>query len=254
MNSDRVFAGIDLSAGRQRLTVALLSARLDVRSIMQQSVEEAVDALTSFAEITVAVGGPIRSVGIETEEQAPMGEALRKGALPKKRVAEAELARRGISVRRTPGLESTAPAWMRSAFHLARELRARGVVEEKDARESPRTMIEVHPTASAAVLLGRLPFGRLSLEGRIQRQLILLREKVALPDPMDALEELTAHHILSGCLALEGICRADELDALLAGFTAWRAWSSPEAVTWLGSDSEGWICLPVKEIFDKYPK
>jgi hypothetical protein len=104
------------------------------------------------------------------------------------------------------------------------------------------------------VLLGRLPLARETLEGRIQRQLALLRERVALRDPMDALEELTAHHILSGRLALEGIRSPDELDALLAAFTAWRAFLYPENVTWLGNEADGWICLPGKDIPEKFVK
>jgi hypothetical protein len=121
-------------------------------------------------------------------------------------------------------------------------------------RESSRFLMETNAAACAAVLLGRLPFGRTTLEGRIQRQLLLVRERMALPDPMDSLEELTAHHLLSGRLPLRGILGPDELDALLAAFTAWRAVFQPEKVAWLGDDSEGRICLPANYLLDKYLK
>ena len=71
---------------------------------------------------------------------------------------------------------------------------------------------------------------------------------------MDSLEEMTAHHLLSGRLSLRGILKREELDALLAAFTAWRAVCLPETVTWLGRDSNYCICLPTKELLDKYIK
>jgi len=254
MDSNRVFAGVDFSAGKTRLTVARLTPHLDIRSLTQQTPEEAAEDLASWAEVSVALAGPLRACRTEAADNSPIGEALRTGKRKRIRAAEAEHARRGIPVRKTPALESAAPAWMRSSFRLAGELAARGFSEGPAGRESPRAVLETHPAACAAVLLGRLPFGRETLEGRIQRQLALLRERVSLPDPMDALEELTAHHLLSGRLALDGIRRPDELDAILAAYTAWRAWSAPDAVTWLGDDAEGWICLPVKELMDKYSK
>ncbi len=254
MDSNRIFAGIDLTTGKSGLTVAMLTARLDIRSLKRQTPEEAAEELSSCAEITVAVGGPLHTLRSETAEAIPIGQALREGSKKRTRAADADLSRRGIPVRRAPALESAAPAGMRSSFRLARALAARGFIEGKDARESPRALLETHPGACAAVLLGRLPFGRDTLEGRIQRQLALLRERVALPDPMDALEEMTAHHLLSGRLALEGIRRPDELDALLAAYAAERASTAPDAVTWLGDDMDGWICLPVGNLLDKYSK
>lgn len=254
MDSKRVFAGVDFSSGKSGLTVAMLTARLDVRSLKRRTLEEAVEELSSCAEITVAAGSPLRPLRNETAEAIPIGPALREGSIQRARAAESDLSRRGIPVRRAPALESAAPAGMRSSFRLARELAERGFLEGKKSRESPRALLETHPAACAAVLLGRLPFKRDTLEGRIQRQLALLRERVALPDPMDALEEMTAHHLLSGRLALEGIRRPDELDALLAAYAAERASSAPDAVTWLGDDSDGWICLPVRELKEKYLK
>ena len=253
-DSNRVYAGVDFSAGKGAVTVALLTARLDVRSLKRLTSEEAAEALASCAEITAAVGGPLRPRRIEPAESVPAGPAPSKGKPKRARAADAELARRGISVRRVPPPDGATPVWMRTAFRLAGDAAARGFLEGRAAPGSPRVLLETNPAACAAVLLGRLPFGRNTLEGRIQRQLALLRERVALPDPMDALEELTAHHILSGFLALDGIRRPDELDALLAAFTAWRAASAPDAAAWLGDDADGWICLPKKELLEKYTK
>lgn len=254
IDSNRVFAGVDLSTGKRGLTVALLSSRLDVRSLKLRTLDEAAEELSSWAEITVALCGPLRPWQAEAAGESSAGEDPHAGRRKPIRAADAELARRGIPVRRTSAPESAAPAWMRSGFTLARDLTDRGFLEGRQVRESLRVLIETNPAACSAVLLGRLPFGRGTLEGRIQRQLVLLREKVALPDPMDALEELTAHHLLSGQLGLNGILKTEDLDALLAAYTAWRAFTSPDAVSWLGCDAEGWLCLPVKDLLEKYSK
>ncbi|MBN2084097.1 MAG: DUF429 domain-containing protein [Anaerolineales bacterium] len=254
MDPNRVFAGIDLSTSRRGLTVALLAPRLDVRSLKRESFDETLGELAECPQITVAIGGPLRPCAPFAEPDPPAEDVRRKGNPRRTRAADGELSRRGISVRRPPGQAGDAPVWMRCGFDLARELAARGFVEGKDACEEPRVLLEAPPTACASVLLGRQPYAREILEGRIQRQLLLLRERVALPDPMDALEELTAHHILSGRMDLKGILGAGELDALLAAFTAWRAHARPDAVTWLGDDADGWICLPGKELLEKYAK
>lgn len=254
MDSDRVFAGVDLSTGRSGVTVALISGRLEVHSVRRRTPEEAAEEMAACEKITAAFGGPLHSWRTASESAEPIGQALREGKRPRSRAADGELSRRGIPVRRMPVVASAAPAWMRSAFGLARALAGRGFAEGKGAMDEPRALLETHPGACAAVLLGRLPFGRTNLEGRIQRQLLLIREKMALPDPMRAFEEMTAHHILSGRLALDSVLRPDELDALLAAFTAWRASTGPESVTWLGDDAGGWICLPAKELSEKYTK
>ena len=251
MDSNRVFAGVDLSTSRRGLTVALLSPRLDVLSVKRQSLEDAVAELSVLPGIAVALGGPLHRCAANSVPDPPAEDPQPKSAR-RIRAADADLSRRGIPVRRAPILESDAPAWMRCGFNLARRLAESGFAEGKDACAEARFLLEVHPAASASVLLGRLPYGRGTLEGRIQRQLALLRERVALPDPMDALEELTAHHILSGRMELRGIYEAGELDALLAAFTAWRAHAHPDSVAWLGDDADGWVCLPVRELLERY--
>jgi hypothetical protein len=254
MNSNRIFAGVNFSSGARPVTVALLSSRLEAQFIRGPAVEAAAAELAGRSEISVAIGGPLRAHSAFAAADSPSGKAPRRGKLDRSRSAEIEIRRRGIPIRRFPAEEGAAPAPVRAGFQLARGLSERGFLEGEAARESPRFLMEAPPAACAAVLLGRIPFPRAALEGRIQRQLLLTRERVALPDPMDSLEEMTAHHLLSGRLSLRGICRPEELDALLAAFTAWRAFCQPESVAWLGRDADGWICLPVNPLLEKYIK
>jgi hypothetical protein len=254
MDSNRVFAGMELSAGGRKCSTAALTSRLDVLFVKASAAEEWALELASFGELSIAVSGPLRAHSPSAEGTARSGDARRRGKWKGARSAEVEIRRRGIPIRLTPAGEDAAPALLRASWRLARELRQRGFQEEGGRRLSPRLLIETRPAACAAVLLGRIPFKRETLEGRIQRQLLLFREKVAVPDPMDSLEELTAHHLLSGRLALRGIRTPEELDALLAAYTAWRAACLPDSVTWLGRGRNGQICLPVKELLNIYLK
>jgi hypothetical protein len=251
MESDRVFAGVDLSAGKFGPAFALLTNRLDVTLLGIRTVREVADELASRPGATVAFCGPLRPFS-PMDPPAEEGTENKKRTLP--RAAERDLIRRGIPTRRAPPSEERAPAWMRAGFDLRRALAEAGYGEGKEAGPEAPVMMEVHPSACASALLGKLTFPRETLEGRIQRQLLLLRERVALPDPMEALEELTAHHILSGHLVLNGIRSPAELDALLAAYTAWRARTRPETVTWLGDDTGGWLCVPAKELLKKYTR
>ena len=74
---------------------------------------------------------------------------------------------------------------------------------------------------------------------------MLFRAGVGVPDPMAALEELTAHHLLAGDLALPGLLGHDALDALAAAYTACLAGTAPQNITPIGDSDEGQILLPI---------
>jgi predicted RNase H-like nuclease len=62
---------------------------------------------------------------------------------------------------------------------------------------------------------------------------------------MEALEELTAQHLLEGRTVLPGLLDHDALDALAAAYTAYLAAVEPEEVTLVGDEVEGQIVVPV---------
>jgi hypothetical protein len=80
-------------------------------------------------------------------------------------------------------------------------------------------------------LCGNELFARRTLEGRIQRALILYDEGLQIPDPMDFFEEITRHKLLRGILPLENIHTSKELDALVAAYMAWMTVHRPNQVT-----------------------
>lgn len=71
---------------------------------------------------------------------------------------------------------------------------------------------------------------RRSLEGRIQRALILYGEGLQIPDPMDFFEEITRHKLMRGILPMENLHSAKELDALIAAYVAWIAVNKPNQI------------------------
>jgi predicted RNase H-like nuclease len=89
-----------------------------------------------------------------------------------------------------------------------------------------------------------LPFPKHTLEGRIQRQLILHALNINVPDAMLFFEEITRHRLLNGILPSENLYSPGELDALVAAYTAWLAANQPDKVCLVGDPHEGQIVLP----------
>jgi hypothetical protein len=85
-------------------------------------------------------------------------------------------------------------------------------------------------------------FPRQSLEGRIQRALILYDEGLQLPDPMDFFEEITRHKLLQGMLPTENLYSSTQLDALVMAYVAWMAGNPSERL--VSRDS---LILPAPE-------
>jgi len=167
------------------------------------------------------------------------------------RVAEYELRQRNIRTPRTPAQLKNCPGWMQIGFTLYQRLKKLGY-QDYPQTEAACQMLEVYPHASFTSLLGLVPFTKNTLEGRLQRQLVLHNQGIDIPDPMRFFEEITRYRILQGVLPLDGLYSPEELDALVAAFTAWVAATSPETVTRLGLPEEGQIVLPVAEIQPKY--
>jgi len=71
---------------------------------------------------------------------------------------------------------------------------------------------------------------RRSLEGRIQRALILHGEGLQIPDPMNFFEEITRHRLMHGILPMENLHSPKELDALIAAYVAWMTVNRPKQI------------------------
>ena len=85
-------------------------------------------------------------------------------------------------------------------------------------------------------------FSRQSLEGRLQRGLILYDEGLQIPDPMEFFEEITRHRLLQGVLHSEYIHSSRQLDALMMAYISWMAGNPAEKL--VNRDS---LTLPAPE-------
>ena len=231
---------------------------------MSQGTEDEVLAFVKGQDkVFVAVNSPRR-----TNRGFMANESFRAGLTPRPRpgrwdrwrVAEYELRQHRIKVRRTPADPANAPGWMRKGFEIFQSLEASDfrpynasydLQDEVNATAS-RYSIECYPHASFTALLERLPFPKTALEGRIQRQLILFRKDIELPDPMQIFEEITRFRILNGEINLESLLESSQLDAIAAAYTAWAA--STGDVTLIGHEEEGQIAIPVRELQAVYSR
>jgi hypothetical protein len=103
------------------------------------------------------------------------------------------------------------------------------------SKNQPRSWLEAEPQKSFLALGGDQLLPRRTLEGRIQRALILYEEGLQIPDPMDFFEEVTRHRLLQGSLPTENLYSAPELDALIAACLAWMVFNEPRQVHIMGN-------------------
>lgn len=173
------------------------------------------------------------------------------------RVAEYQLRQRNIQIIRTCSEKQRCPSWMQRGFQVYRKLESLGcrdypVLEKEAVGKIPYQMLEVYPHGVYTALLERIPFPKNSLEGRLQRQLILHNLGLDVPDPMRIFEEITRYRILKGTLPLEGLYDVPQLEALASAYTAWVAATTPQKVSTLGHPGEGQMVFPVPELNPRY--
>jgi predicted nuclease with RNAse H fold len=254
--SAKAYIGIDPTAGRKPMNYAVLDDGLrPAQGTGSQA--EVLQTVLAHPTAVVAVDAPqspSRGLMTSAEYRARLSPAPAAGRWGGFKVCEYELKRRGIGLYVTPTDAALAPNWMRTGFELYAALRAAGYETYAPGSSAARQVLEVHPHACFTVLLGRLPLPKQTLEGRLQRQLVLYRAGVEVVNPMDALEELTAQHVLEGRVAMPGLLDHDALDALAAAYTAYLAAEEPDQVTLVGDPEEGQIALPIaaEELKDSY--
>ncbi len=252
-----VFIGIDPTAGRRPMDFAMLNDDLDLVQHGQGNLDAVLDLVRAQASAVVAVDAPQSpNSGLmrDPERRKSYGLPPKSTKWANFKVCEYELRRRGVRLYRTPGEVQAAPKWMQIGFKLYTALRAEGYQLYRPGSAAPKQYLEVHPHAIFATLLGHLPWRKDTLEGRMQRQLLLHRENVEVPNPLSVLEEITGHHLLEGELSLPTLRSHDELDALAAAYTAYLAYRHVERVTCVGDEAEGQIILPIRadDLKDRY--
>ena len=140
---------------------------------------------------------------------------------------------------------------MQMGFELYHELENAGFGNDA-GKKNPYQFLETNPHASFCVMIGSVPLSKTSLEGRLQRQLLLYEHGVRIKDPMDFFEEITRYKLAKGIWPMELLYLPEQLDALVAAYTAWMALTKPDGVLMIGDEEEGEIVLPVSALEEKY--
>ncbi len=167
------------------------------------------------------------------------------------RLAEYELRRRGITIRGTDAKESLCPARVRAGFAFHKKLSELGF-ESYLGGDVPHQWLETNSYACFCVLLGIHPLPKLTLEGQLQREVLLYELGLQIADPMVFFEEITRHKLMNGLLPFELVHSSAQLDAMAAAYTAWQVIHKPAEVIQFGHRLEGFVTLPVSALKEKY--
>lgn len=167
------------------------------------------------------------------------------------RQAEYELIRAGMDIPETPDSPDKSLPWVRKGFLAVEKLESMGYRPfegpDEAAGDPPapcRMRLETNATAGFWSLLHVQPLAAGSLEGRIQRQLVLRDEDLKVPDAMDFFEEVTRFKILKSNLPDKNIFTQAEINAWMAAHTAWVAQNESARIQRYGEPEEGYIFLP----------
>jgi hypothetical protein len=252
--SQTTYLGIDPTTSGRPITYAALGGQLELLALGQGDLEQVLSFVAGQQSALVAVCAP-RSPNHGLMQREEVRENLssrpRPGRWHDYRLAEYQLRQRNITTPRTTADESRCPGWMRTGFLVYQRLEQLGY-RPYALDQTGNQSLEAYPHACFTALLGRIPLSKHSLEGRLQRQLILHEIGLHIPDPMLLFEEITRYRLMHGILPLESIYSPQELDALVAAYTAWSAGTQPGQVTLLGDAEEGLLILPVAELKGRY--
>ncbi len=248
------FIGIEATADRSYpFTFAALDHELTVRAFGRGGIKDVFFFLAGQENALAGINSPMRtSKGMVSREE------IRRRLSPRShlsswanvRLVELELLERGIRVPRTPSTTAKSPRWMRLGFRLFEEL-TRLDYQDYPHPSAHRQMFECQGEAAFWNLLGHAPLKDNTLEGCLQRQLVLGMCGLPVPDAMQFFEEITRHHLINSRLPLEHLYSAQELNALAAAYTAWLAAHQPDTVIRIGHAGEGVIYLPNKSVSDE---
>ncbi len=248
------FIGIDPTAGKRPIAYAAMDENLKLLALGEGSLDDVVAFAAGHQHACVAISAPRQpNTGImaKPEIRQALSPAPQPGRWRNFRLCEYLLRQHNLHIPRTPGEGENCPNWMLMGFHLYHRLGSLGY-RSYGRESSDRCTLEVYPHACFSAMLGILPFHKATLEGRLQRQLILYEVELEIPDPMHFFEEITRSRLLRGVLPSGILYTSAELDALVAAYTAWKLTRYPDQVSAFGDLDEGEIIVPVQSLKQRY--
>jgi hypothetical protein len=241
------YIGVEVSADRTRpFTYAAIDEDLAIHALGSGNLNDAHAFLAGQSNALVAINSPM-----STNKGLVSREEIRKrlsansylGKWANLRLVELELLERGVHVPRTPDSIKNSPRWMKLGFLFFEELKKLGYTIFPDPA-SQKQFFECQGEAAYWNLLGHAPLKEGSLEGRLQRQMVLFLIGLPIANAMDFFEGVTRHRLLNNQLPMDMVYSASELNALIAAYTAYLCGTQTDAVIPVGAKEEGIIYLP----------
>lgn len=243
------YVGVVFITGGRQFSYAAVDAELKPMAVGQGGLRDVLAFVGSQQEAVVGVHAPPRlNQGLMAKKatRAKFSPPPPAEKFKDLRVAEYTLIEKGLSIFQTPQKQKKAAGWMQKGFRFYRKMEEVGY--QYYPKGGDHQLIEVAPDAAFQVWLGVAPFSAGSLEGRLQRQLVLEELGMDVPEAMMYFEEVTRFRILQGSLPEEGLYLSGELQALAAAYLAWAVVEQPKEVESVGDKKEGQILVPKKSI------
>lgn len=240
------YVGIELAGGRKGFTCAILGVGLHIEFLGSVTPLEWQTIVANGARVFAALNTPLTMNGgfmADADYRARLKITNNSARLRDMRVCEYQLSQHGMPCNRTPLDVGRFSQSLQRSLKFASEMGMNGFQFWPTA-DAARQMMETQADAAYAALLGIKPFAMNSLEGRIQRQLLLQSKGLNVPDAMQFFEEVTRHRLLSGKLPDDRVLPAPRLNALVSAYTAWVAANRPGDYSLIGEPEEGQIILP----------
>jgi hypothetical protein len=237
MDKGDIFIGVTVSSSNPGFSFAVLNDEKELLAVSQGSMKDAVAYMAGLSQGYVAISAPQKTI-----EQKP--NQSKKPAKRTLRKVDEVLQQHGIEVDPLGSTPQTCPARVRHGLAFYTQLQNLGFEPYADKEPKPHQFFETQADAVFTGLCGSRPYPSETLEGRLQRQLILYEQDVPVADPMQFLEEITRFKILHGNLPLEQIYQPTELNALACALIAWQVIHTPENIHPLGNPEEGLVYLP----------
>jgi hypothetical protein len=237
MDKGNIFIGVAVSSSNPGFSFAALNDEKELLAVSQGSMKDAVAYMAGLSRGYVAISAP----------QKPIVQKLNQTKKTSKRSfrdVDGILQQYGIEVDPLGSTPQTCPARVRHGLDFYAQLQSLGFEAYLDEEPKPRQFFETQADAVFTGLCGVKPYPSETLEGRLQRQLILYEQDVPVADPMQFLEEITRFKILHGNLPMEQIYQPTELNALACALIAWQVIHTPETIHPLGNPEEGLVYLP----------
>ncbi|MCD4673108.1 MAG: hypothetical protein K8R77_10635 [Anaerolineaceae bacterium] len=240
--------GIDIASSRRPFSYAALDNNKRLLALGQCQILEILAFTSGQKQALIALNAPFRpNQGFMQQDdiRQTLSPRPKSNHWNDLRVAEYQLHAAGITVPHTPGREKDCHVWIRHGFTLTENFKNYGFQQFPDPEDAPLQMLETQTNALFHLLTGQTPANDRSLEGRLQRQLVLYEHEMPVTDPMNLFEEVTRYRLLHGELPINSALSAGELSALAAAWMAWLAINHPEQTQKFGMPAEGEIFLPV---------